>query len=372
MANLTSTTFDDTGFLNLPAGTTAERPASPAIGYIRFNTSTDLVEVYTATGWINYFEVPLHGFVGLEFSNGGRQSTTGPSLLELLENGGPYSGQLLPDPTYFSIVNGIQKLTIPDSGYYRIQAWGAAGGPGGSRATGGSGAIIRGDVLLEKGEVINIIVGQNTPGTNEGSGGGGGSFVWRDSNDQPLIIAGGGGGSGEGSNPRGVDANTGTSGTTTATGGTAGTNGNGGSTNTTDQSGGAGGGFLTDGADGSSNASEGGFAALNGGNGGTGDENSTTTNAGGFGGGGGESFNTTDTEAGGGGGGYSGGASSGNNDTGGGGGGSFIVAGALNVATSNGSFATTGGEPHPTYSGAVGNLGSFNTGTGRVQILKLF
>jgi hypothetical protein len=40
-----------TGGLYLPSGTTAQRPASPATGQMRFNTTTNLVETYNGTSW---------------------------------------------------------------------------------------------------------------------------------------------------------------------------------------------------------------------------------------------------------------------------------------------------------------------------------
>ena len=40
-----------TGGLYLPSGTTAQRPASPATGQMRFNTTTGSVEVYTGSTW---------------------------------------------------------------------------------------------------------------------------------------------------------------------------------------------------------------------------------------------------------------------------------------------------------------------------------
>ena len=40
-----------TGGLYLPVGTTAQRPASPATGQIRFNTTTGSVETYNGTSW---------------------------------------------------------------------------------------------------------------------------------------------------------------------------------------------------------------------------------------------------------------------------------------------------------------------------------
>ena len=40
-----------TGGLFLPTGTTAQRPASPVTGQIRFNSTTNAVEVYNGTAW---------------------------------------------------------------------------------------------------------------------------------------------------------------------------------------------------------------------------------------------------------------------------------------------------------------------------------
>ena len=53
MATLKNTIIDDTGYIQLPVGTTAQRPISPVAGMIRFNTSLGYVEIYNTTdGWI--------------------------------------------------------------------------------------------------------------------------------------------------------------------------------------------------------------------------------------------------------------------------------------------------------------------------------
>ena len=51
MATLKNTTINDTGHVTLPVGTTAQRPATPAVGMIRYNTSLGFTEQYTADGW---------------------------------------------------------------------------------------------------------------------------------------------------------------------------------------------------------------------------------------------------------------------------------------------------------------------------------
>lgn len=52
MATLKNTTINDTGFLQLPAGSTAQRPAG-STGMIRVNTNTTpyVLEIYQSGTW---------------------------------------------------------------------------------------------------------------------------------------------------------------------------------------------------------------------------------------------------------------------------------------------------------------------------------
>lgn len=45
--------INGTGAVKIATGTTAERPASPIAGHIRFNTTSGTLEVYSGTAWIN-------------------------------------------------------------------------------------------------------------------------------------------------------------------------------------------------------------------------------------------------------------------------------------------------------------------------------
>ena len=54
MATLKNTTINDTGYLQVPVGTTAQRPASPSIGMWRFNTTLGYLEVYNGTDWVKF------------------------------------------------------------------------------------------------------------------------------------------------------------------------------------------------------------------------------------------------------------------------------------------------------------------------------
>jgi hypothetical protein len=53
MSILKNTTIDDTGALLLPRGTTAQRPPSPNNGMTRFNTTTNKVEFWNGTAWVD-------------------------------------------------------------------------------------------------------------------------------------------------------------------------------------------------------------------------------------------------------------------------------------------------------------------------------
>ena len=43
---------DQTGALDIPAGTTAQRPSSPSAGYIRMNTTLNKMEMYNGSAWV--------------------------------------------------------------------------------------------------------------------------------------------------------------------------------------------------------------------------------------------------------------------------------------------------------------------------------
>lgn len=51
MATLKNTTINDTGFLTLPSGNTAQRPGSPSNGMIRYNSQRSEIEVYANGQW---------------------------------------------------------------------------------------------------------------------------------------------------------------------------------------------------------------------------------------------------------------------------------------------------------------------------------
>jgi len=266
---------------------------------------------------------------GITFTNCGKSDRTGPSQNQCDSAYGP--GKV-------KVSGGIQAWTVPFSGVFRIEAWGAKGGG----TAGANGARVRGDFVLKAGEVIHIIVGQmglvTTQGPKYGAGGGGGTWIYRKATDPlPLLIAAGGGGQSEYGCSKAVSGGVGSATKTTtlgkgsgsANGGSGGNGGLGGKKVGNYSTGGGGAGWLSNGKDGlhlRNPKGLGGKAPRFGAQGGPPTHNSGFKGgSGGFGGGGGMSDNTG---AGGGGGGFNGGGG-GNNYLGsckwgsGGGGGSY-------------------------------------------------
>jgi len=177
-----------TGYFDLPAGTTAQRPASPNTGMIRFNTDLSLAEYYDGAAWLGIYP-----------------------------------------------------------GLYSIDYLVVAGGGGGSLGGGGAGGVLTavGSTAFSPGASYSITVGSGgsgVVGSSRGSNGGNSSI------GSLAIAIGGGGGGGSGStNPTGISGGSGGGGGTYGSnGGGSGTSGQGnaggtGSQATRDNSGGGGG-----------------------------------------------------------------------------------------------------------------------------------
>ena len=290
-----------------------------------------------------------------------------------------YSGQPFM-ASHFSSSNGIQLWTPPLTGLYQIELRGATGGRNGTHTSGtnqcypGQGALIICNVTLSKTTQYSMVVGQkpsDSTGQN-GSAGGGGSWIYTGSIGGGGLIAcaGGGGGWGHGNSTsnggnglggsssndsRRVAIHTIINGRTgNGTGATNGVGEGGGISTTGNFGGGAGGcGWNSDGTDRTASmASDGGHSAGTGASdawvGGAG---GAATLNGGFGGGGGSNGNG---RGGGGGGGYTGGPAGNDWDGsrwGNGGGGGSYYTGVL-VSSSDG---LDGGD-----SGTGGNIDSSN------------
>ena len=309
-----------TGYFGLPAGTTAQRPGSPAAGNTRFNTSLTQMEVYTGSAWVELSSTP---------------STSYP----------------------------VQYIVV------------AGGGSGGSKNGGGGGAggTIAASTIVNTGQSLAVTIGGGASapgagGANQGNNGSNSLFG-------TVTASGGGGGGCQGGSATGTNGTAGGCGggagsanvVNTTTGG-AGTSGQGftggtsfGRTSGTNDAGGGGGGATTVG--GNQTTSQGGLGGtgltwINGstyGGGGGGGGYTTTAGTGGSGGGGAGVTGTGSTPAtsgtantgGGGGGGSEGGQS--NVTAGAGGSGIVVIAYVGGTRGSGGTITSSGGYTYHTF-----------------------
>ena len=276
------------------------------------------------------------------FSNAGATGRLGPTQAQVSS---AYTGTSL-DSAVTINTQGIQEWTVPTTGTYSIEAWGASGG-----TNGGLGAKIIGSFSLSANDLLKLAVGQKgtTHSSNsDSSSGGGGSFVVKGGN--ALLVAGGGGGGTRSTNSSLVDGSINSSGNNDSgvnPASSGGTNGNGGNAGGS-WGGSGGGGFVANGSNGYTNSTEmlnsGGKSWANGLLGGINtDPSYNYGREGGFGGGGASSW------ASGGGGGYSGGAGK--------------------YSAGNGSERPSGGGGGSYNSGTnQTNTGGVNSGHGKVVI----
>jgi hypothetical protein len=281
----------------------------------------------------------LYRFTSATFSPGGAIGQDGPNLSQAIAGlTGDGVDSWKNNTQFFNVENGIQLWTVPATGDYAIDCYGAQGGDASSN-TGGLGARRYAVFSLTEGEILKILAGQQgeTGGHSQNNSqfvaaGGGGSFVVKTTVGSPttsdiLIVAGGGGGAANNTwtvadGLPAVNTTNGASGQGGAVGGTSGGGGTG-------NQGGAGAGFLGNGATPSGTpASDASKSFINGS---TGGRNGRSWGGpeiyGGFGGGGGGGG-----LAAGGGGGYSGGgAGTWSAVQAGGGGGSFVSSTAIST-----------------------------------------
>jgi hypothetical protein len=295
----------------------------------------------------------LYAFTTATFTNAATAGPTAPTLATLRSAYATATYSWAATYVNQGDYQGYQDWTVPQTGIYEFTVNGAKGAEGSNGAAAGTGAKVKGRVLLTRGEVITIAVGQigTAAGDTNWPGAGGGTFVVRKAGSVPLFVAGGGAGDRPGTGPiNGVTTNAGATGVNGFPGGT---NGLGGSTGNTS---GGGGGFLGSGQTATAGNGGGGAGFQAGLIGGTPPSNS---GAGGFGGGG--SGDGAANGSSGGGGGYSGGGGGNGNTSQTGGGGSYIIPSATNVATSDGNY-----NGSATFNGvAITNIGA-NNATGSV------
>jgi hypothetical protein len=192
-----------TGYLDLPTGTTAQRPVSPNSGYIRYNTTLSQLELYDGTEWVvvkSSFAATggsVTDSVGYRYhtftSSGTFTVTKGTNNIQYLVVGGGggstgrYGGG-------GGAGGYIASTALVSSGTISISigGGGAAGGPSGQSSRGQSGSNTTVSGLISHTAIGGGAGGAtdgNKTGLSGGSGGGG-------SNGTNSSGAGGEGGSG--------------------------------------------------------------------------------------------------------------------------------------------------------------------------------
>ncbi len=155
-----------TGSMKMPVGTTAQRPSTPAIGMMRFNTDTSKVEFYNGATWF--------GISGV--------SATGGTVADI----GGYRIHTFTTSGTFTVTAGgnIEILMV---------AGGGGGGGGHYAGGGGGGGVIYNSIYAVSNQSYTVTVGTGGSGGIGGStsGGNGGNSIF----GALTAIGGGGGGS---------------------------------------------------------------------------------------------------------------------------------------------------------------------------------
>ena len=170
MATLKNLTINDTGYVQLPVGNTGSRPVSPTVGMMRYNNQTNLVEVYTAAGWVSSDDSQV--------ATGGSISTIGGYTIHTFTTTGANTFT----PTYTGVVDVLLVA-------------GGGSGAGGIGGGGGAGGMIYNQGVVVTGGspyTINVGTGGTSSTTSHGPSGNKGA----DSSAFSITATGGGGGVG--------------------------------------------------------------------------------------------------------------------------------------------------------------------------------
>ena len=134
-----SYTADIDSGLVLPVGTTAQRPASPSVGMIRFNSELIQVEVWSGSSWLQVIKASSGGNIG------GTPADAASSVQELMDAG------VAADGNYYMNLDGTTRryfVPINSHPYYiLIGNWG-----GGGAAFFSNASALTGETLNDQGD----------------------------------------------------------------------------------------------------------------------------------------------------------------------------------------------------------------------------
>jgi hypothetical protein len=164
MAQLKNTNISDTGSLDLPVGTTAQRPGSPQQGMIRYNSTLGETEYYDGILWRSISD-----------SN---PEATGGTIVDTEIGGVPYRIHLFTNTgnSTFTVTKGgeVEYLIVAGGG-------GGAGGWAGDEAGsgGGAGEVLYGSTTISaQTYLITVGSGGNGGGPNQDGQDGGNSSAF--------------------------------------------------------------------------------------------------------------------------------------------------------------------------------------------------
>jgi len=117
-----------TGAFDIPSGTTAERPGSPNVGYIRYNTDDGLLEIYDGTEWVAVSVTPatLSSVTGSIYAGivGSDLTLTGTGFLDanLVVNFSQSSDGINEDVTVTPASDTSASVAVPSAVYNNVTA----------------------------------------------------------------------------------------------------------------------------------------------------------------------------------------------------------------------------------------------------------
>ena len=162
-------TFNATSAVKIPAGTTAERPATPVQGQLRYNTELDTAEVYSGTEW------KAAGGIPFDATGGNTIATINGYKIHTFTSSGTFTPGLTKE-------GKVEVLVVGGGGGGTNYNYNAGGGGGG-----GGAVKVTYHFIAKNTSPIQVTVGAG--GVAYGGGGGASSFLSTSS-------AGGAGGAG--------------------------------------------------------------------------------------------------------------------------------------------------------------------------------
>ena len=114
----------ETGAIQLPVGTTAQRPAAPSTGEWRFNDDTDKVEFWDGSNWFTIDDEPLvpleaNQILWLDANNSNSWTGSGTTWYDLSPNN--YDATIVTTVPSTGTVNGATYLDLSSrADYFQI------------------------------------------------------------------------------------------------------------------------------------------------------------------------------------------------------------------------------------------------------------